>query len=213
MSKYFEYGYRNEEPSHTHDYLLPKIKTILAHFKPSKILDVGCGNGSMAIELIKNGYDVYGIDASSTGIDIAKRIYPDRFFLLDINSKILPKELENIKFDTIISTEVIEHLFDPRGFVELCKNILRNNKKGIIIISTPYHGYLKNLLLSLFNKWDTHLDPLWDGGHIKFWSRKTLTKLLIEFKFSNIKFYGCGRIPFLWKSMIITAEINVNDGI
>lgn len=211
MSEYFEYGFRNVDPSHTHAYLLPKIIELLKLYKSSKILDVGCGNGSMAIELIKKGYDIYGIDASEKGIYIARGIYIDRFFLQDINSKTLPKELENIKFDTIISTEVIEHLFDPKGYVQFCKKILQNNKKGIIIISTPYHGYFKNLFISLFDKWDTHLNPLWDGGHIKFWSRKTLAKLLTEFNFANIKFYGCGRIPFLWKSMIITAEINSND--
>lgn len=209
MAEYFEYGFRNAEASHTNNYLLPQIIKILANYKSKKILDVGCGNGSMAIELIKKGYDVYGIDASEKGINIAKKTYPERFFLQDINSKTIPKELADIKFDTIISTEVIEHLFDPRGYIQFCKNILLNNK-GVLIISTPYHGYLKNLILSFFNKWDSHLGPLWDGGHIKFWSKKSLTKLLSEFKFANIKFYGCGRIPFLWKSMIITGEIKNN---
>ncbi len=211
MAEYFEYGFRNEEPSHTHNYLLPEIIKILANYKSNKILDVGCGNGSMAIELMKIGYDVYGIDASEKGIDIAKKTYPERFFLQDINSKSIPKELENIKFDTIISTEVIEHLFDPKGYIQFCKNILLNNEKGILIISTPYHGYLKNLSISIINKWDSHLNPLWDGGHIKFWSKKTLVKLLTEFNFENIKFYGCGRFPLFWKSMIITSEIYKND--
>lgn len=210
MTEYFEYGFRNNESSHTHNYLLPKIIKILALYKSKRILDVGCGNGSMATELIKLGYAVYGIDASEKGINIAKRIYPDRFFLQDINSKTIPKELNHIKFDTIISTEVIEHLYDPKGYIKFCKDILLKNDKGILIISTPYHGYIKNLILSLFNKWDSHLTPLWDGGHIKFWSKKTLTQLLTEFKFSNIKFYGTGRIPLLWKSMIITGEIK-ND--
>lgn len=47
------------------------------------------------------------------------------------------------------------------------------NDKGDIIISTPYHGYLKNLTLSLLNKWDSHMSPLWHRGHIKLWSKKT----------------------------------------
>jgi len=182
MSEYFEYGFRNEEPSHTHDYLLPKIKVILAHYKSSKILDVGCGNGSMAIELIKNGYDAYGIDASEKGIDIAKRNYSDRFFLQDINSKTLPKELENIKFDTIISTEVIEHLYSPKNFIDFCRKI---------ILITPYHGYLKNLIIALSGKWDTHHTVIWEGHHIKFWSKKTLTRLLNENGFKVTKFVVC----------------------
>jgi 2-polyprenyl-3-methyl-5-hydroxy-6-metoxy-1,4-benzoquinol methylase len=169
------------------------------------ILDTGCGNGSLAVELIKKGFNVYGIDASDEGINIAKKNYPSRFFIQDLNFDKLPPELANIKFDTILSTEVIEHLYDPRGYIKFCKNCLTG--KGILIITTPYHGYLKNLFLSLANKWDSHHGPLWDGGHIKFWSRKTITKLLNEFGFEVITFSGAGRVPFIWKSMIIKAEL------
>jgi hypothetical protein len=78
---------------------------------------------------------------------------------------------------------------------------------GEIIISTPYHGYLKNLMLSVFNKWDKHLDPMWYGGHIKFWSRNTLSNALLNTGFANVEFKGCGRIPYFWKSMIIKAKL------
>ena len=65
-----------------------------------------------------------------------------------------------------------------------------------MIISTPYHGYLKNLVLALTNKWDAHLNPFWDGGHIKFWSRKTISRLLSENGFRVIQFIGSGTITF-----------------
>ncbi|WP_394353185.1 class I SAM-dependent methyltransferase [Mucilaginibacter humi] len=50
------------------------------------------------------------------------------------------------KFDTVISTEVIEHLYNPEGFINFCKEAIING--GEIIISTPYHGYLKTLCLA-----------------------------------------------------------------
>jgi hypothetical protein len=78
---------------------------------------------------------------------------------------------------------------------------------GELILSTPYNGYLKNILISVFDKWDHHLNPLWDGGHIKYWSRSTLTQLLLEQNFEIINFKGAGRIPYLWKSMVIKAKI------
>lgn len=74
------------------------------------------------------------------------------------------------------------------------------------MISTPYHGYLKNLALSVFNKWDKHHTPLWHGGHVKFWSRKTLTQLLEANGFKVTEFHGAGRLPWLWKSMILVAK-------
>lgn len=74
------------------------------------------------------------------------------------------------------------------------------------MISTPYHGYLKNLALSAFNKWDKHHTPLWHGGHIKFWSRRTLTSLIEANGFRVTEFHGVGRAPWLWKSMILVAR-------
>jgi 2-polyprenyl-6-hydroxyphenyl methylase/3-demethylubiquinone-9 3-methyltransferase len=74
------------------------------------------------------------------------------------------------------------------------------------IISTPYHGYLKNLALGVVGKWDAHFDPLWDGGHVKFFSVRTLRMLLTEAGFSNIRFIRVGRIPQLAKGMIAVAQ-------
>jgi hypothetical protein len=54
---------------------------------------------------------------------------------------------------------------------------------------------------------DFHFTALWEGGHIKFWSRKTITQLLEEFGFQVIGFHGCGRVPYLWKSMLIHAKL------
>jgi 2-polyprenyl-6-hydroxyphenyl methylase/3-demethylubiquinone-9 3-methyltransferase len=74
------------------------------------------------------------------------------------------------------------------------------------MISTPYHGYFKNLALAISNKLDDHFTALWHGGHIKFWSRRTLTKLLTDNGFRVVGFSGIGRAPFLWKSMVIVAR-------
>ena len=61
--------------------------------------------------------------------------------------------------------------------------------------------------MALTGKMDTHFTVLWDGGHIKFWSVKTLTKLLEEFGFEMVVFKGSGRLPYLWKSMFIKVHI------
>lgn len=145
--------------------------------KNKTILDVGCGNYSLAIELIKLGFNVYGIDASVEGIEKGKSKFPDRFFIQDIENNVLPKEISKFKFDTIISTEVIGHIYSPKSFIGFCKKILKNNGggEGELIISTPCHGYLKNLMITILNKWDDHHTVLWEGGHIKFWSRNTLS--------------------------------------
>ena len=206
MTDYKDYGYNTGDITHNFGYLQQPLLNLIDKSKNQCILDVGCGNGYFVNYLLSLGYNAYGADASEKGIAIARETNPDRFFIQDISTGKLPQELQNFKFDTIISTEVIEHLYDPEGFITFCKQVL--NDKGELIISTPYHGYLKNLALSLFNKWDTHMSPFWYGGHIKLWSRATLSRALANAGFTAIAFKGCGRIPYFWKSMIIKANLN-----
>lgn len=205
MSNYKQYEYHSNVITHNFKYILQPLLQLLDKNKNQCILDLGCGNGYLVNYLISLGYNAYGTDASEKGISIAKETNPDRFFVQDLSTGKLPAELQQLKFDTIISTEVIEHLYDPEAFMAFCKEVL---KKGEIIISTPYHGYLKNLVLSLFNKWDKHINPIWLGGHIKMWSAKTLSRLLVMNGFTVTNFVGCGRMPYLWKSMIIKARLN-----
>ena len=206
MAEYKDYGFQTDQPAHTFAYLQAPILALLDRQKNVCILDLGCGNGYLANFLITQGFNAYGTDASEEGIAIAKQANPGRFFIQDISSGELPAELRPLKFDTVISTEVIEHLYDPAGFVAFCKKIL--NPGGELIISTPYHGYLKNLMLSVFDKWDHHHSPGWQGGHIKFWSKATLSDLLAKQGFKVTAFKGCGRIPYFWKSMVIKAKLS-----
>jgi 2-polyprenyl-3-methyl-5-hydroxy-6-metoxy-1,4-benzoquinol methylase len=206
MNQYKDYGYSNDNADHSFYYLKSPLISFLDKNKDQLILDVGCGNGFLANYLIANGYDVYGTDASEMGIAIANQSNNNRFFVQNLTEDELPIELRNLKFDVIISTEVIEHLYDPVGFINFLKNILKPG--GQIIISTPYHGYLKNLFIGLTNKWDAHFSPSWYGGHIKFWSKKSLSKILTDAGFTVYGFKGCGRFLYFWKSMIISAKLN-----
>ena len=205
MSDYKDYGFRTGQPAHTFAYLQQPLLSLLDKKSNKLILDLGCGNGYLANFLIAQGFNAYGTDASAEGIAIAKQTNPERFFIQDLSTGELPVELQSLKFDTVSATEVIEHLYDPAGFVDFCSKIL--GPRGELILSTPYHGYLKNLTLSVFNKWDHHHSPGWHGGHIKFWSKATLTDLLAKRGFDIVAFKGCGRVPWFWKSMIIKAKL------
>jgi 2-polyprenyl-6-hydroxyphenyl methylase/3-demethylubiquinone-9 3-methyltransferase len=55
-------------------------------------------------------------------------------------------------------------------------------------------------------KMDAHFTALWDHGHIKFWSFKTLGALLHEAGFRGVRFLRVGRVPALAKSMIAVAR-------
>jgi 2-polyprenyl-3-methyl-5-hydroxy-6-metoxy-1,4-benzoquinol methylase len=207
MADYKDFGFKTAAPVFVHQYIAAPVINLLDKERNATILDLGCGNGSLVKRLLDEGFNAYGTDASVSGIQLASQSHPDHFALQDLATDELPAKFEGLTFDTIISTEVIEHLYDPRKFISFCKKVLVKNGGGEIILTTPYHGYLKNLLLSLAGKWDSHANPLFDGGHIKLWSKNTLTQLLNEQGFKVTDFVGCGRVPYIWKSMIIKASI------
>jgi 2-polyprenyl-3-methyl-5-hydroxy-6-metoxy-1,4-benzoquinol methylase len=198
-SKYTKPGLRD-----CHSYVLPDLFAFISHLPPgSRALDVGCGNGSVATELHKHGFNVTGLDLEEAGIEIARASCPaGRFEVLPADAAVL-ESLDEPPFDLVYSLEVVEHLYDPRSFLKGCFAALKSG--GTFICSTPYHGYAKNLAIALANGWDKHANPLFDGGHIKFFSRKTLSTLITDVGFSNLQFRGTGRYPYLWKSMVIAA--------
>lgn len=168
-----------------------------------RVLDVGCGNGFWADQLSQRGASVVGVDASREGIAQAKASFPNgEFHQIPITEDILGV-IGAAPFDAVLSVEVVEHLYDPRSYARACYNSLRPG--GTLVLTTPYHGYLKNLALAITGKMDNHFTALWDGGHIKFWSNKTITQLLTETGFTNVRFDYSGRAPGLWMSMIAVA--------
>lgn len=203
--EYKDFGFYSAEPTHMHKHFLPAVFELTGPASPGmRVLDIGCGNGYTAGQFLQKGCEVVGVDLGVKGLDIARQTYPQaRFALMGADSKILEK-LEEAPFDVVVSTEVIEHLYAPRQLISGAYAALRPG--GRFICTTPYHGYLKNLVLALVNRWDRHLDPLSDGGHIKFWSKSTLFQLLTEAGFTNLQFRGAGRIPGLWMTMIVSGD-------
>ncbi len=164
----------------------------------SRLFEIGCGNGSAANMLNQLGYDVTGIDLSESGIATAKQAYPD--LKLYVGNAYDNLSLRFGKFPAVISLEVIEHCYYPRKFVASVFDLLDDH--GLGILTTPFHGYWKNLAISLLGRWDGHFTALWDHGHIKFFSEKTLRRLLREAGFQKIRFLRVGRFGPLAKSMV-----------
>jgi 2-polyprenyl-3-methyl-5-hydroxy-6-metoxy-1,4-benzoquinol methylase len=185
-----------------HRYLVPPTLKVLREMGARTVLDLGCGNGSLSALLQSQNYLVVGCDASESGIALARQAHPGiDFFEHDISNP-LPASVAGA-FDAIVSLEVVEHLMQPRNLVDRAYKALRPG--GVLIMSTPYHGYWKNLSLALMNKFDSHWHPLRDFGHVKFFSRRTLSQLAGEAGFAVRNVQRVGRIPVFACSMILVA--------
>ncbi len=196
------YGWRDAAPTCAHGYLWPQLQRILQAAGARTVLDLGCGNGALSQVMLAAGFAVTGCDADAEGIAIAQRHGRGRFVLASVYDDPASLQLEPV--DAVVSAEVIEHLYAPAALARFAHAVLRPG--GRLIVTTPYHGYLKNLAMSLANGWDRHWHPSRAGGHIKFFSRASLTRLLEEAGFAVEAFHGAGRAPLLWKSMILVAR-------
>lgn len=186
-----DYHYGSGEASHVQNYLMPTVLRLLP--PPCRIFELGCGNGATAHELAKLGYEVMGVDPSKEGIQLGRLRPGVRFEQASAYDDLTTFGT----FPAVLSLEVVEHLFQPRRFARTIRSLLEPN--GIAIISTPYHAYIKDLARALLNRRD---DPLWDYGHIKQWTRKTLGELFSEVGMREVAFHRVGRIPQLAKSMV-----------
>ena len=197
-----DYGWNSACAQDDHEYTLPAILSLLPAGK-LRILDAGCGNGYIASQLAALGHDVIGVDVSTDGIELARKAHPGvRFEVRSVYD-----ELHDLATDVdlVIASEVIEHLYYPQRFLTNVHKLIGTG--GSLILTTPYHGYLKNLALSMFDAWDKHHTVAWEGGHIKFFSQATLIDMLIECGFQDVVFNNAGRVRWLWKSMVCRARV------
>jgi 2-polyprenyl-6-hydroxyphenyl methylase/3-demethylubiquinone-9 3-methyltransferase len=142
------------------------------------------------------GFDTIGVDTSESGIAMAKA----SGVRAHLGSAYDDLVSTYGTFPLVVSLEVVEHCFDPRAFAKTFLALIAPG--GIGFLSTPYHGYLKNLALAVSGKMDRHFTALWDGGHVKFFSIRTLRELLVEAGAAELQFLRVGRIPALAKSMV-----------
>ena len=202
------YGWSTKAAPMSCGYIVPDVLDALRSLKPATVLDLGAGNGALCRELVTAGYKVVGVEPDPDGIRIARGQCPEvTFYQLTVGDsvdQILRDHPDG--FDVVVSTEVIEHLYAPAQLIAFARAVLRDG--GYLLLTTPHHGYWKNLAVSVFNGWDRHADPLRVGGHIKFFSRKTMGRLLSDGGFSVRRWGGVGRVPGLWKSMVVLATKN-----
>jgi len=205
INKSFDYDWINNNTSH-HDYLIKSVENILKKINTSNIelLDIGCGNGVLTSQISKFFEHTTGIDLSETGIEIAQKLKTDKCNFKKISIEELVNSKKKYKF--ISSFEVIEHQYLPDDFLQKIYQLLDDD--GIFLLSTPYNGYIKNLIISIMGKNDWHYNPLWRHGHIKFFSVKTLTKILQSCNFRTVSKHFSGRFYPINCSMIFINKKN-----
>jgi 2-polyprenyl-3-methyl-5-hydroxy-6-metoxy-1,4-benzoquinol methylase len=158
--------------------------------KGERVLDVGCGEGRFAGELLDVGAQVVGIDVAEEPLRRARARRPELDVRLVLEAG--PWQLEDSSFDVVWAGEVIEHVADTSAWLSEARRVLRSG--GSLVLSTPAHGRLTLLATALSRRaFARHFEPR--GEHLRFYGRDTLTRLLGDFGFQQISVRGAGGPP------------------
>lgn len=202
------------------------IKTIPAK-KNSKIIDLGCGDGSLTLEFAKKAKasSVIGVDSVSMGKYLKdKKI---KFVPASLNHK-LP--FADNSFDIVLSHFSLEHLYNTGLFIRESKRILK--KGGCTIVGTdnlsnwgnvfalimgwqPFvtsYGVANKILgnpLSLAEGWIVeNEDELGEISHNKVLAHRMMIDAYKEFGFKIESIKGVGYLPFFGRVARFMTDID-----
>lgn len=203
MTQQFYENYWLDSTECLHDFRLkwPRLKKVIPSDTGVVVVDFGCGNGQIIREMnkINPKAEYIGLDISETALKSAKAILPGcKFYKIEDGGSF---PLKDKSVDFIFSSEVIEHVYDTENAFSEISRILKAN--GKLLLTTPYHGFVKNLLIALF-AFDSHFNPI--GPHIRFFSKRTISNLLKRYGMEPIKYYYYGRFFPLSHSIVVLAK-------
>jgi O-antigen biosynthesis protein len=137
------------------------------------VLDAGCSSGYLAERLQARGSRVYGVELDEDAAEQARR-FCEAVHVGDAETMDLPFEPDS--FDAIVCGDLIEHLRDPRLFLERVRSLLRPG--GRLVLSTPNVANWSIRVGLLFGRFRYTPRGILDRTHSHLFTRKTLIECL-----------------------------------
>jgi 2-polyprenyl-3-methyl-5-hydroxy-6-metoxy-1,4-benzoquinol methylase len=151
--------------------IIGKIRRYLP--KGARVLDYGCGPGNLIRPLLNAGFQVAGMDTSTTARQKVAAEFGQMPNFLGIFEQ---GELDEsgLRFDVIVVAEVIEHLYDSQldELLDTLKTLATADTQ--IIFTTPNEEVLEDSYIlcpvsgQLFHRWQ----------HVRNWSKDSVTAFL-----------------------------------
>jgi glycosyltransferase involved in cell wall biosynthesis len=137
---------------------------------PSRVLDLGCGDGRLAELLRACGHEVTGVDQRKSE-GVGGRV--DRFFDADLDRGI-PDEVGG-GYDIVLAADVLEHVRDPRALLIECREHL--GPHGTVIASIPNIGHWYPRVRVALGRFDYDRRGILDVGHVRFFTRRSFERI------------------------------------
>lgn len=138
---------------------------------PSRILDLGCSDGSLASLLREHGHEVVGVDVAEVG-DVRSRV--DRFVEADLDGG-LPAEVGD-GYDVVLAADVLEHVRRPERILADVSQALVPG--GSLVTSVPNFGHWYPRARVALGKFDYDRRGILDRDHVRFFTRDSFERLV-----------------------------------
>jgi ubiquinone/menaquinone biosynthesis C-methylase UbiE len=156
-----------------------EVQKIIVPIKGA-FLDIGCHSGTFTSKILEkiNSKKVYGIDISSSSIDLIKKRIPFGAFEVGDASE-LP--FKSNFFSAAFCLEMLEHVDNPKKVLSEIRRVLKKN--GYAAILVPSDNILFKLVWFIW----TLYYPVWRHAHVQSFQNKDLEKILRKLKFRSVK--------------------------
>lgn len=211
---------------------------IIASEVTGRVLDIGCGYGSLVNYLSVNGHDALGVDSDKKNIQLAKNLFPNSKFIFDKAENL--KSIKNNYYESIVLKDSLHHIIESDS-KEAFKNFRKKlRKNGTLVILDPNPVLILKIGRKLVSnncpqisveeakafvtsqgfsvkkiKYFEILGILFSGGYIgyDFTFGYHMTKIVVS-KLNEVlsnltNFVGLGKV-FCWRYIIVAKKNSLN---
>jgi len=185
------------------------LQAILDKLPKGKLFDVGCSTGFFLLIAKKFGFDVYGMEANSEAVEVAKRN-----FKLKVAQALtfdeLPEDFRG-SYKVVTAFEVLEHVEEPMKFLQGIYDLLEEEESYLLLSCPPFYKF-ENLAKGYrkFKWWHNDFPP----NHLTRWKPWTLFYALKRAGFSQVFIFTEPLIPGTVLEGVTppVVTINLEDG-
>lgn len=150
-----------------------------------RVLELGSGPGSVTRLLKENHCHVTALEIDTEAVEIVSQ-YCERVYSCDLNDPAWPDKLYvDGKFEAIVATDVLEHLYDPWATLKKLQPLLVAD--GYVVISLPHAGHNAIIACLLNGDFEYQSRGLLDKTHIRFFALKNIQRLFNDAGFKIIE--------------------------
>ena len=155
----------------------------IAELKPLRVLDIGCGSGTLAkyIRKLLPSVEIHGVDFSANALKRGE--YLTQTYCVDLERESIP--LEDASFDLVVCSEVLEHLFNPGHVMGEISRLLGNDGSGVVTV--PNFSFWRFRLQSLIGKVP---NVIAHPGHLQAFNADALTQMVHAFPLRTVSLHG-----------------------